>query len=68
VNVEIETQAVQFFLWEHINGIFIAVQEDEIGEMELEWKKRRKGGKVERWKGEKGEWDEGQVTNILVGF
>ncbi len=36
MNVEIGTQAVQFLFWEHINGIFIAVQEDEIGEMELE--------------------------------
>jgi hypothetical protein len=25
-----------FFFWEHINGIFVAVQEDQIGEMELE--------------------------------
>jgi hypothetical protein len=36
MNVEIGTQAVQFFFWEHINGIFIAVQEDEIGENESE--------------------------------
>ncbi len=26
MNVEIATEAAQFFFWEHINGIFVAVK------------------------------------------
>ncbi len=29
MNVEIRTEAVQFLLWEHINGIFLALQDTE---------------------------------------
>jgi hypothetical protein len=42
--------------WDRRKGIRIEEKEE-----------RSKGEKVERWKGENGEWDEGQVSNILQG-